>query len=68
MILTLVVGLSDCTGISQTEQSALSIGAMGAVGGALLGVMAGNAGMGAAIGGEIGLTSDYLYGKHQEAE
>jgi hypothetical protein len=68
VILTLVVGLSDCTGISQTEQSALSGGAMGAVGGALLGVMAGNAGMGAAIGGEVGLTGDYLYGKHKEAE
>src|SRR5262245_53597090 len=54
VIFTLVVRLSDCTGISQTEQSALSGGAMGAVGGALLGVMAGHAGMGAAIGGEVG--------------
>ena len=61
-------GLSDCTGISQPEQSALSGDVMGAVGGALLGVMAENAGMGAAIGGEGGLTGDYLYGKPKEAE
>src|SRR6516225_5047194 len=43
VILTLVVGLSDCTGISQTEQSALSSGAMRVVGGALLGALVGNA-------------------------
>ena len=41
---------------------------MGAVGGALLGVMAGNAGMGVTIGGGVGLTGDYLYGKPKEAE
>jgi len=40
---------------------------MGAVGGAWLGVMAGNAGMGAAIGREGGLIGGYLYGKHKEA-
>jgi osmotically inducible lipoprotein OsmB len=68
VILTLVVGLSGCTGMSQTEQSALSGGAMGAAGGALIGAMAGNAGMGAAIGGEVGLTGGYLYGKHKESE
>jgi hypothetical protein len=68
VILTLVVGLSDCTGISQTEQSALSGGAMRVVGGALLGALVGNAGMRAAIGGEGGLTGDYLYGKPKEAE
>ena len=68
VILTLVVGFSGCTGISQTEQSALSGGAIGAVGGAWLGAMVGNAGMGVAIGGEGGLTGGYLYGKHKEAE
>ena len=41
---------------------------MSAVGGALPGAIAGNTGMGAAIGGGGGLTGDYLYGKHKEAE
>jgi osmotically inducible lipoprotein OsmB len=68
VILTLVVGFSGCAGISQTEQSALSGGAMGAVGGAWLGAMAGNTGMGAAIGGEGGLTGGYLSGTHTEAK
>ena len=56
VLLTLVVGLGGCTGMSQTEQSTLSGGAVDAAGRALIGAMGGNAGMGAAIGGEVGLT------------
>jgi hypothetical protein len=36
--------------------------------GGIIGAIAGNAGMGAAIGAGTGLVGGYLYGKHKESE
>jgi hypothetical protein len=37
-------------------------------GGGIIGAIAGNAGMGAAIGAGTGLVGGYLYGKYKESE
>ncbi len=70
IISILVVGLalSGCAGMTQTQQTTLSGGAIGAGAGAALGAIGGNAAMGAAIGGAVGIAGGYLYGKHKEAE
>jgi len=60
MILTLVVVLSGCAEMSQTERSTLTGGAVGTAGGALIGAIAGNAGLGAAIGAGVGVAGGYL--------
>jgi osmotically inducible lipoprotein OsmB len=66
-ILVFSLAIAGCAGMSQTEQRTLSGGAMGAAGGALIGAMAGNAGLGAVIGGAAGAGGGFLYGRHQES-
>lgn len=68
MVIVSSLALCGCAGMSQTEQRALSGGALGAAGGAIVGAIAGDAGLGAAIGGAVGAGSGYLYGKHKEGE
>ncbi len=67
-LLVFCIGLSGCTGLSQTQQRSLTGGAGGAATGAVIGAIAGNAAMGAAIGGAVGVAGGYLYGKHKESE
>ena len=57
---------TGCTGMTPAQQRALSGGAIGAAGGALIGGISGHAGTGAAIGGAAGATGGYLYEKNQE--
>lgn len=68
LTLALVLTLSGCAGMSQTEQRTLTGGAGGAAVGAIIGAIAGNAGMGAAIGAAAGTAGGFLYGKHKESE
>ena len=68
LILPMLVVLSGCAGMSDTQQRTLTGGAGGAAAGAVIGAIAGNAGMGAAIGAGAGLVGGYLYGKHKESE
>ena len=60
----LVVGatvlIAGCAGMSDTEQRALTGTGIGAAGGAVIGAMAGNAGMGAIIGAGAGLAGGLL--------
>ncbi|MBF0523839.1 MAG: hypothetical protein HQK56_01940 [Deltaproteobacteria bacterium] len=56
-----------CSGMSHTQQTTLSGGAIGAAGGAVLGaVVGGNPAVGAAVGGAAGATVGYLIGEHDE--
>ena len=68
LIVTVLVALAGCAGMSETQQRTLTGGTAGAASGALIGAIAGNAGLGAAIGGAAGLTGGFLYGKHEESK
>ena len=68
IILALIVALTGCAGMSETGQRTTSGALIGAGGGALIGAIAGNAGMGAAIGALAGAGGGFLYGKHKESE
>ncbi|MDZ7698962.1 MAG: glycine zipper domain-containing protein [Deltaproteobacteria bacterium] len=68
LIVVSCLAIGGCAGMSETEQRALSGGALGAAGGAIIGAIAGDAGLGVAIGGAVGAGGGYLYGKHREAE
>jgi len=68
IILALIVALTGCAGMSDTGQRTVSGSLIGAGGGALIGAIAGNAGMGAAIGALAGAGGGFLYGKHKESE
>ncbi|RIL06710.1 MAG: hypothetical protein DCC71_05685 [Proteobacteria bacterium] len=59
-------GALGCANMTPAEQRALSGGAIGAAGGALLGASVGHAGTGAAIGGAVGAGSGYLYEKNRD--
>jgi hypothetical protein len=54
VVIPVVVLLAACSNMSPTEQRALSGGAIGAGGGALLGWMVGAPALGAALGGAGG--------------
>jgi hypothetical protein len=54
-----------CAGMSRTQQSTLSGGAIGAAGGAVLGaVVGGSPAVGAAVGGAAGAATGYIIGEH----
>lgn len=56
-----VVSLSGCANMTPTQQSALSGGAIGAAGGAVLGtVVGGSPAIGAAVGGAVGAAGGAL--------
>jgi len=58
-----VLGLSACSGMNDREQRALSGGAIGAGGGAVVGALVGNPWAGAAIGGAAGAAVGALMDK-----
>ncbi len=55
------VTLAGCSGMSATQQRALSGTAIGAGGGAILGAIGGNAGLGAVAGAAAGLAGGLIY-------
>jgi hypothetical protein len=59
---------TGCANMTPAQQRALSTGAVGAAGGALIGAAAGNAGAGAAIGGTAGAAGGYLYQKSRDSK
>jgi hypothetical protein len=68
LVIVVVIWLSGCAGMSDTQQRTLTGGAGGAAGGALIGALAGNAGLGAAIGGAAGLAGGYIWDQHKQTE
>ncbi len=69
LILTVVLVLcvSGCAGMSNTEQRVLSGGAIGASGGAVIGAIAGNPALGAAAGAGAGLRGGLAYDQYQKS-
>jgi osmotically inducible lipoprotein OsmB len=66
-LLVAVLAMGGCSGMSNTEQRVLSGGAMGAAGGALIGVAAGSAAIGAAAGGGAGLLGGFVYDQYKKS-
>jgi len=56
-----LICLASCSGMNDTQQRALSGTALGAGGGAVLGAIAGNAGLGAIAGAAVGLAGGLIY-------
>ena len=67
-VLAGAIALSGCTGMSDTQQRALTGTAGGAAAGAAIGAMAGNAGLGAAIGAGAGLVGGLIYDRTKKNE
>jgi hypothetical protein len=59
----ILVVITGCAGMNDTQQRALSGTAIGAGGGALIGAIAGNTGMGLAIGAGAGLLGGLVVDK-----
>lgn len=61
------VSTLGCAGMSHTQQTTLSGGAIGAAGGAVLGaVVGGSPAIGAAVGGAAGAGVGYIIGEHDQ--
>jgi OmpA family protein len=67
LVLVVLVALTACAGMTDTERRASTGMVAGAAGGAAIGAMAGNAGMGAAIGAGVGLLGGLVYDQNQQA-
>jgi osmotically inducible lipoprotein OsmB len=61
-----VLLLGGCASMSSTQQRMLSGGAIGASGGALVGLAAGSPAVGAAVGGGGGVMAGLLYDQLQK--
>jgi hypothetical protein len=68
VVLATAIVLSACAGQTPTQQRTLSGAAIGGIGGTAIGAIAGNAGLGAAIGVVAGATGGYIYDQHKQAE
>ena len=60
--------LSACAGMSDTGRRTVTGAGVGAAGGAVIGAIAGNAGLGALIGAGAGAAGGYIYDQHKKAE
>ena len=60
--------LSACAGMNDTERRTVTGAGVGAAGGAVIGAIAGNAGLGALIGTGVGAAGGYIYDQHKKAE
>ena len=60
--------LAGCTGMSDTQQRALTGTAGGAAAGAVLGAIGGNAGLGAVAGAGAGLAAGLIYDRVKKDE
>ncbi|GGI98177.1 YMGG-like glycine zipper-containing protein [Neoroseomonas lacus] len=58
-ILLLGIGLAGCEGMSETQRGTATGAGIGALGGAAIGSLSGNAGWGALIGAGVGGVSGY---------
>ena len=66
--LAAAIMVSGCAGMTPTQQRAASGTMICAAGGAVIGAIAGNAGMGAAIGAGAGLLGGLLVDQHEKAQ
>ena len=65
LLVALAVTFVGCAGMTTTQQTTLSGGAIGAAGGAGIAAIAGgNAAVGAMVGGAAGLLTGYIVGEY----
>ena len=62
------LALTGCTGLTDTQQRALTGTGIGAAGGAVLGAIGGNAGLGAVAGAAAGLAGGLIYDQVKKNE
>ena len=60
------LALGGCEGMSDTQRSTAAGAGLGAVGGAALGSLSGNAGWGALIGAGVGGAGGYMVGRSNQ--
>jgi len=60
--------LGGCAGMSDTEQRTLSGAAIGTAAGGVIGAIAGDTGLGLALGAVAGTAGGYLYDRHEKAQ
>ena len=65
-VLAVAVGLSGCAGMNDTQRSTATGAGIGALGGAAIGSLSGNAGWGALIGAGVGAAGGYVYDQSQQ--
>jgi hypothetical protein len=66
-ILVLCLLTAGCSGgLTQTQQTTMKGGMVGAVGGVAIGAIAGNAALGMTVGRVAGMGVGYIYSKNQE--
>jgi len=69
LLAVLAFGLAGCADMNSTQQRTLTGGAAGAAGGAIIGAIAGNAGLGALIGGAAGAGGGgYLFDQSKQSQ
>jgi hypothetical protein len=64
----LFINITGCADMSATQQRTVTGGLGGAAAGAAIGAIAGNAGMGALIGGAAAPPNRFLYGRSRDAQ
>ncbi|WP_246522703.1 YMGG-like glycine zipper-containing protein [Neoroseomonas eburnea] len=62
-VLVAGLGLAACEGMTHTQRSTATGAGIGALGGAALGSLSGNAGWGALIGAGVGAAGGYAVGR-----
>jgi hypothetical protein len=68
ILLAACLAVAGCSGMSATQQRALSGTGIGAAGGAVLGAIGGNAALGAAAGAAAGLAGGLIYDQVKKNE
>ncbi len=68
IVIACCLALTGCTGLSDTQQRALTGTGIGAAGGAVLGAIGGNAGLGAVAGAAAGLAGGLIYDQVKKNE
>jgi|UniRef100_A0A7C5EXY1 osmotically inducible lipoprotein OsmB len=68
VVITTFLVTAGCSGMSYTTQRALSGGAIGAGGGAIIGWAAGNPAVGAAVGGGVGVLGGLIYDQYEKLQ
>jgi hypothetical protein len=67
-ILALGLVVAGCSGgLSETQQTTMKGGMVGAVGGVAIGAIGGNAALGMTVGRVAGMGAGYIYSKNKEA-
>lgn len=67
MVMSAMVGLAGCTGMSDTQQRTLSGAAIGTIGGFAVGAMTGKKVTGMAVGAAAGALGGYLYDSYEKS-